>query len=41
MADLALRLGYFDQSHFIRDFKAVVGRSPGRYVEEARASRRA
>ncbi|MFP2926099.1 DUF6597 domain-containing transcriptional factor [Pyxidicoccus sp. 3LG] len=39
MADLALRLGYFDQSHFIRDFKAVVGRSPGRYVADARASR--
>lgn len=36
MAGLALQLGYFDQSHFIRDFKAVVGKSPGRYVAEAR-----
>lgn len=39
MASLALELGYFDQSHFIRDFKAVVGRPPARYVAEARASR--
>jgi len=28
-ADLALRLGYFDQSHFINDFKKITGRSPG------------
>lgn len=39
MASLALELGYFDQSHFIRDFKTVVGRPPARYVAEARASR--
>jgi AraC-like DNA-binding protein len=31
MASLAVELGYFDQSHFIRDFKATVGRSPARY----------
>ena len=35
MASLALRLGYFDQSHFIRDFKSVVGRPPARYIAEA------
>jgi AraC-like DNA-binding protein len=29
LAALAQELGYFDQAHFIRDFKAVVGRSPG------------
>ena len=29
---LALRLGYFDQAHFIRDFRAVVGCSPGAYL---------
>ena len=34
LAELAQRLGYFDQAHFIRDFKAVVGRSPGRYAKE-------
>jgi AraC-like DNA-binding protein len=28
---LALELGYFDQAHFIRDFKAIVGRTPGDY----------
>ena len=37
MAQLALELGYFDQPHFIRDFKAVVGRSPGAYAAQARA----
>jgi AraC-like DNA-binding protein len=31
LADLALQLGYFDQSHFTRDFKAVVGCAPGDY----------
>jgi AraC-like DNA-binding protein len=29
--ELALALGYFDQAHFIRDFKALVGRTPGDY----------
>jgi AraC-like DNA-binding protein len=28
---LALDLGYFDHAHFIRDFRAVVGRSPSEY----------
>lgn len=31
-AELALELGYFDQAHFIRDFKALVGRSPAVYM---------
>jgi AraC-like DNA-binding protein len=31
LTDLALRLGYFDQAHFARDFKKVVGRTPGEY----------
>jgi len=31
-AMLALDLGYFDQPHFIKDFKAVVGRSPSEYA---------
>jgi AraC-like DNA-binding protein len=31
-APLALDLGYFDQAHFINDFKAVVGRSPAEYA---------
>jgi AraC-like DNA-binding protein len=31
-AAFALELGYFDQAHFIRDFKAVVGRTPADYA---------
>lgn len=31
---LALDLGYFDQTHFIKDFRKMVGRSPGEYVKE-------
>lgn len=29
---LALELGYFDQAHFIRDFRKLVGRSPAEYA---------
>lgn len=32
-AELALDLGYFDQAHFIRDFKALVGCSPAAYTK--------
>ncbi|QJC54546.1 AraC family transcriptional regulator [Paenibacillus albicereus] len=32
-AALALELGYFDQAHLIRDFKAVVGMTPGSYAK--------
>jgi len=32
---LALRLGYSDQAHFIRDFKAIVGISPAAYARRA------
>ena len=34
-AATALELGYFDQAHFINDFRAAVGRSPGRYANDA------
>jgi AraC-like DNA-binding protein len=30
--ELALALGYFDQSHFLRDFKMILGISPGEYA---------
>ncbi len=30
---LALDLGYFDQAHFIKDFKAIVGRAPADYAK--------
>ena len=34
-AATALELGYFDQAHFIRDFKALVGASPAQYAGAA------
>lgn len=37
--ELALRLGYADQAHFVRDFAAVVGRPPGRYGAAQRGNR--
>ncbi|BBB68531.1 AraC family transcriptional regulator [Undibacterium sp. YM2] len=30
-AALALELGYFDQAHFVRDFRKLVGMTPGEY----------
>ena len=35
---MALDLGYFDQAHFIKAFKAVVGRSPADYALSASGS---
>ncbi len=35
-AEIAINLGYSDQSHFIRDFKAIVGKSPAEYAKKAR-----
>ncbi len=37
IATLALDLGYFDQAHFIKDFKAIVGRAPAGYAREIRS----
>ncbi len=36
---LALDLGYFDQAHFIKDFKAMVGQTPGEYARTVQESR--
>ncbi len=33
---MALQLGYFDQAHFIKDFKQMIGRSPGEYRKNPR-----
>lgn len=38
---LAGDLGYFDQAHFIRDFKAMVGVAPGRYAQRIAERREA
>ena len=35
-ADVALVLGYFDQAHFIKDFKAMVGATPADYARKLR-----
>jgi AraC-like DNA-binding protein len=32
-ARLAVELGYFDQAHFIKDFKAIVGSTPTEYMK--------
>ncbi|WP_020616472.1 helix-turn-helix domain-containing protein [Paenibacillus daejeonensis] len=37
-AELAVMLGYSDQAHFIKDFKAVVGQSPAAYSKSAKTS---
>ncbi|MGR2738008.1 AraC family transcriptional regulator [Billgrantia sp. Q4P2] len=36
LTDTALAAGYFDQSHFIHDFKAVTGFTPGGYLDHVR-----
>jgi len=33
LAALAQNLGYYDQAHFINDFKKLIGRSPAQYVK--------
>lgn len=37
LSALALNLGYFDQAHFIKDFKAMVGSTPLEYAKLAGA----
>ncbi|TJY42699.1 AraC family transcriptional regulator [Cohnella pontilimi] len=32
--ELAVDLGYYDQAHFIKEFKAVIGQSPEEYMRE-------
>ena len=31
-ADLAVRLGWYDQAHFINDFRSMIGSTPGEYA---------
>jgi AraC-like DNA-binding protein len=35
-AEVAAELGYFDQSHFIRDFTAAIGLTPVAYAQACR-----
>lgn len=32
-SDLAVKLGYYDQAHFIRDFKSLIGTAPDSYFK--------
>jgi AraC-like DNA-binding protein len=38
LAGLAVSLGWFDQAHFSRDFRAVVGMPPSAYLQRARST---
>jgi AraC-like DNA-binding protein len=38
-AKLAVDLGYFDQAHFIKDFKAMIGKTPMEYVKAIQSLR--
>lgn len=37
-AQLALQLGYYDQAHFIGDFRDLVGTTPGEYAKQCMAN---
>jgi AraC-like DNA-binding protein len=41
LAALAADLGWFDQAHFSREFRATVGVTPSSYLAAARAAVRA
>jgi len=40
LAELAAELGYFDQAHFVKDFRSVLGQSPAAYKKEAETENR-
>jgi AraC-like DNA-binding protein len=35
LTDLAYEAGYFDQAHFIKDFKSFTGKTPGEFYRSA------
>jgi AraC-like DNA-binding protein len=37
LTELAHECGYFDQAHFIREFKAFAGKTPTQYARQMRA----
>lgn len=38
ISDIALELGFYDQSHFSRHFRRIVGTTPGRYARQGQLS---
>lgn len=38
LTEVALKAGYFDQAHFIHEFKAMFGESPGAYLQKKHQS---
>jgi len=34
-SQMAQELGYFDQAHFIKDFKSIIGVTPAEYAKSA------
>lgn len=36
---LALDLGYFDQAHFINDFKSLIGATPAQYIKQLKTNK--
>jgi AraC-like DNA-binding protein len=38
LPDLAQTLGYFDQAHFINDFRATIGSTPTEYVQRQKVA---
>lgn len=38
-ARVALDLGYFDQAHFVNDFRAAIGKPPAEYAADCAAAR--
>ena len=39
LADLAVSFGWYDQSHFVRDFRRYLGVTPGQYTHDASRDR--
>src|SRR5262249_17429503 len=39
LSRIAVDLGYFDQAHFIKDFKSIVGKSPMEYARSVSVDR--
>ena len=38
LTELAIDLGYYDQAHFVKDFKSIVGKPPEKYAKQISAN---